>query len=129
MRILTFKKNILTTLMLIFLTQNSFSQDRKTNIKQDVRYEKLLNEKRKMNSSITLSDRFKIQIFTGDNESSIKALNDFKREYKNIEGTIIFNTPIYKVWIGSFKTRIETEKKLQELKKKYPNAFLIKPNK
>ncbi len=129
MRILTLKKNILSTLMLIFLTLNSFSQDRKTNIKQDARYEQLLNEKRKMNSSITLSDRFKIQIFTGDNESSIKALNDFKKEYKNIEGTIIFNTPIYKVWIGNFKTRIETEKKLQELKKKYPNAFMVKPNK
>jgi len=36
---------------------------------------------------------------------------------------------LYKVWVGNFKTRIEAEKNLNDLKKKYPNAFLIKPNK
>ncbi|WP_394759836.1 SPOR domain-containing protein [Flavobacterium sp.] len=82
-----------------------------------------------MNSSITINDRYKIQIFTGDSETSKKALTDFRKENKNIDATIVFNTPIYKVWVGNFKTRIEAENKLNALKKKYPNAFLVKPNK
>jgi len=87
------------------------------------------NEKRKINSSITINDRYKIQIFNGDTENSKKTLLDFKRENKNIDATIVFSTPLYKVWVGNFKTRIEAEKNLNDLKKKYPNAFLIKPNK
>ena len=129
MRILSFQKAVFSLIVLLFLGSKSFSQETKTTLKQDARFEELLNEKRKMNSSITLSDRFKIQIFTGDSETSKKALTEFRKANKNIDGTIVFNTPIYKVWVGNFKTRIEGEKKLLELKKKYPNAFLIKPNK
>lgn len=98
-------------------------------IQQDPQIEQLLTEKRNINSSITLSDRWKIQIFTGDNENSRKVLTEFKKEVKTIDCTIIFQTPSYKVWVGNFKTRIEAERNLIEIKKKYPNAFLIKPNK
>ena len=75
-----------------------------------------LNEKRKINSSITINDRYKIQIFNGDTENSKKTLLDFKRENKNIDATIVFSTPLYKVWVGNFKTRIEAEKNLNDLK-------------
>lgn len=128
MRILSFKEVIFGILLSLLFTSFSLSQESKISISQDSRFEQLLNEKRKMNSSITVSDRYKIQVFTGDSESSKKILTDFRRENKSIDGTIVFNTPIYKVWVGNFKTRIEAEKKLLEIKKKYPNAFLIKPN-
>lgn len=115
--------------LFVLITSNSLSQESNTVIIQDEKFEQLLNEKRKMNASIVLGERFKIQIFTGDSETSKNALMDFRKNYKNMDGTIVFQTPIYKVWVGNFKTRIEGEKQLQEFKKKYPNAFLIKPNK
>ena len=129
MRFLSFKKRFYSIVFLFFLTFNCFSQEAKTSISQDPRFEQLLNEKRKINSSITINDRFKIQIFTGESETSKKALTDFRKDNKNIGATIVFSTPIYKVWVGNYKTRIEAENKLQALKKKYPNAFLVKPNK
>ena len=129
MRILGFLRIDFKLIVLVILSANCNAQSGKTSITQDQRFEQLLNEKRKINSSITLSDRFKIQIFTGDSESSKVALQDFRKKNKDIDATIVFNTPIYKVWVGNFKTRIEAEKKLQDFKKKYPNAFLIKPNK
>jgi hypothetical protein len=92
-------------------------------------FEQLLNEKRRINSSITVDDRYKIQIFNGDSESSKKALNDFRREFSDYDATIVFSTPSYKVWIGNFKTRIEAERNLSQLLARYPSAFLIKPNK
>lgn len=58
-----------------------------------------------------------------------KKLADFKREYNNIDGTIIFNTPNYKVIVGNFKTRIEAERNLAEIKNRYKSVFLIKPSK
>jgi len=126
---LTKMKFIFTLTLLLFLSTKSYCQKESTNVIQDPKFEQLLNEKRKINSSITINDRYKIQIYNGDSENSKKALTDFKRENKDQDATIVFNTPIYKVWVGNFKTRIEAEKNLYDFKKKYPNAFLIKPNK
>ncbi|HMI07644.1 MAG TPA: SPOR domain-containing protein [Flavobacterium sp.] len=111
------------------LTVNLYAQDGNTTVTQDAKFEQLLSEKRKINSSITVNDRYKIQIYNGESETAKKTLTDFRRDYKNFDGTIVFSTPTYKVWIGNFKSRIEAERNLAELKKKYPNAFLIKPNK
>ena len=115
--------------LLAIATQKSTAQVAKVSVSQDPKFEQLLNEKRKINSSITINDRYKIQIFNGDTENSKKTLADFKKENKNMDATIVFSTPLYKVWVGNFKTRIEAEKNLNDLRKKYPNAFLIKPNK
>lgn len=112
-----------------FLSSYSYSQNEKVTVTQDSKFENLLSEKRRINSSITINDRYKIQIFNGDSENSKKMLNEFKREFKALDATIIFNTPYYKVWVGNFKTKIEAERNLIALQKKYPNALLIKPNK
>jgi hypothetical protein len=34
-----------------------------------------------------------------------------------MDGTIIFNTPNYKVWVGNYKSRIEAERNLIDIKK------------
>ena len=127
----TLKKITLSTFLLVslFATQNIFSQTKKTNIEQDEKIEKLLLEKRKSNSAITINDKFKIQIFFGNIEESKKALIAFKKDFPQIDGTIIFSNPSYKVWTGSFKSKIEAEKALIAIKKKYPNSVIIEPNK
>ncbi len=124
------KTNLFFSLCLLaLLPQKSIAQDTKVTLTQDPKFEQLLNEKRKINSSITINDRYKIQIYNGDSENSKKTLMDFKRINKTMDATIVFSTPRYKVWVGNFKTRIDAEKNLADLKKNYPNAFLIKPNK
>ena len=129
MRILDFFKNYRHFALTVLFSGFCFAQEGKTTIKQDPRFEQLLAEKRKVNSSLNVSDRFKIQIFTGESEPAKKILTEFRKTNRNTDATIVFNTPIYKVWVGNYKTRIEAEKKLSELKKKFPNAFLVKPNK
>jgi hypothetical protein len=115
-------------IILIFFNFNTII-GQNINVNQDPKFEQLLNEKRKINSSITINNRYKIQIFNGSSEESKKTLIQFKKENKSYDATIIFSTPLYKVWVGNFKTRIEAERNLNVLKKKYPNAILIKPNK
>lgn len=112
-----------------FASQNSLAQTSKINIIQDSRFEKLLAEKRKINSSITVNDRYKVQIFYGTSEEAKKNLSAFKKEFRQLDGTIIYSNPNYKVWVGTFKTRIEAEKNYREILKKYPTALLIRPNK
>lgn len=128
MKTLTLKTIFLLVILAFTTHQKIFSQT-SVNLNQDDKFEQLLNEKRKINASITVNDRYKIQIFNGDAESAKTTLFDYKKANKNSDGTIVFVTPIYKIWVGSFKTRIEAEKNLVDLKKKFPLAFLVKPNK
>jgi len=116
---------------MIFIILNCFfvSNAQNTNIDQDNSFEQLLAEKRKINSSITVNNRYKIQLYSGSNELAKKELITFKKENKNTDATIIFNTPTYKVLVGNFKTRVEAERNLNFYKKKYQNAILVKPNK
>jgi len=122
------KKNLSKALIVAILILSNltlFAQDGV--VEQDPKFEQLLNEKRKINASVITNDRWKIQIFTGDNENSKKTLIAFKRDYKEMDASVFFQTPVYKVWVGNFKTRIEAERNLKEIKLKYPNSFLIKP--
>lgn len=129
MRILNLYTYTTTLLLLTFCNGISYAQEGNVSVNQDPRIEQLLKEKRKINSSITVNDRYKIQIFYGDNDKARKTLTDFKRDFKTVDGTIVFESPTYKVWVGNFKSRIDAERKLTEVRKKYPNALLIKPNK
>ncbi|MDD2985643.1 SPOR domain-containing protein [Flavobacterium sp.] len=121
------KKPFKSLLIIVLFVSNLTLLAQNSSIEQDPKFEQLLNEKRKVNASVITNDRWKIQIFTGDNENSKKTLIAFKKEYKDIDASIFFHTPVYKVWVGNFKTRVEAERNLKEIKLKYPNSFLIKP--
>jgi hypothetical protein len=129
MRILEKKIIPLAAIFTFFTCDFCLSQNTKFNINSTISIDQLINEKRKVNPSISLNERYKIQIFSGENEKAKKIIIQFKQEFKNIDATIIFKTPNYKVWVGSFKTRMEAERNLIEIKKKYKNVLLIKPGK
>ena len=111
-----------------FFCLSSRAQDGKTNISVDPKIDQLLKEKRKLNTGLFLNEAYKIQIFYGNKKKKKKKLQEFKREFKDLDGTIIFNSPNYKVWIGNFKTRIEVERAMFDIKKKHPTALIIKPS-
>jgi hypothetical protein len=122
-----FKLHTILLLLIVVKSSSLFAQESTLSLTQDAKFEKMLNEKRRINSSILSSDNYKIQIFNGDNESAKKTLNQFKKDFTNFDSTIIFSTPTYKVLIGNFKTRIEAERNLIEIKKTYKTALLIRP--
>lgn len=129
MRILTIQNHIFYIAYLSILSLKLSAQEAKINIQQNPKFEQLLNEKRKINSSIAVNEHYRIQVFSGVSEKAKKTLSDCKQNFADLDGTIVFNTPNYKVWIGNFKSRIEAERNLVEIKKIYENAFLIKPKK
>lgn len=122
-----FKLHTFLLLLIVMKSSSLFAQESTLSLSQDAKFEKILNEKRRINSSIISNDNYKIQIFNGDNENAKKTLNQFKKDFTNFDSTIIFSTPTYKVLIGNFKTRIEAERNLIEIKKTYKTALLIRP--
>ena len=129
MRILAVLKIISVLIIVYFSTSKVNAQEQNSTLNQDPKFEQLLSEKRKINTSLILNDVYKIQIFNGSSENAKKTLSEFKKEFAAIDGTIIFNTPNYKVWVGNFRTRIEAERNLVVIKERYKNVLLIKPSK
>ncbi len=129
MRFLTTRKTFFSLSILLLASFISKAQDQKINIQQNPKFEQLLNEKRKINPSLAVTENYRIQVYSGNSEQAKKTLLDCKEHFENLDGTIVFNTPNYKVWIGNFKNRIEAERNLIEMKKNYENAFIIKPQK
>jgi len=128
MKIITVRKAVNSLFMLISLGFCLNTQSQNSTVNQDPKFEQLLNEKRKINTSLTVNDSYKIQIYSGGSENAKKTLNDFKQNFIDIDVTIVFNTPNYKVWVGNFKTRIEAERNLVTIKDRYKNVLLIKPS-
>ena len=128
MRIIAYKKIVFSLLMFFVSVVCLKAQSQNSNVSQDPKFEQLLNEKRKINTSLTMNDSYKIQIFNGSSDKAKQTLTDFKQNFSDIDATIIFNTPNYKVWVGNFKTRIEAERNLIEIKKVYTIVNLIKPS-
>jgi SPOR domain len=129
MRIIPLRNVFLSLLGIASLTSSINAQDQNITVSQDPKFEQLLNEKRKINASLTVNESYKIQIYTGGSENAKKTLNEFRQEFNDIDATIVFNTPNYKVWVGSFRTRIEAERNLVNIKDRYKNVLLIKPSK
>lgn len=123
---LIFTSKVVFYIAFLSISHNLYSQN--TSVTQDSKFEQLLNEKRKINAGTLVNSTYKIQIYSGSTDESVKILIAFKKEFKNYDGTIVFNTPNYKVIVGNFKTRIEAERHLNKIKKTYPNALLLKPN-
>ena len=129
MRNLTKHKSLFFLLVCTLYGINSYSQEGRTTLSQDLKIEQLLKEKRKINQNISTNESYKIQIFYGNSDDSKKKLQEFRREFQEIDGTIVYTNPNFKVWVGNFETRLEVEKAMLEIKKKYPTALLIKPSK
>lgn len=129
MRNLALKPILLISFIFLLLSTKTFAQEFKTTVEQDAKFQTLLKEKQKINNNISITDNYKIQIFYGSGEESKKKLIEFNRDFKDIEGTIIYSNPTYKVYVGNYKSRLHAEKILIDIKKKYQSALLIKPGK
>ena len=128
MKIIFVKKIFLSFLFCGISTCCVQAQEQNVTVIQDPKFEQLLNDKRKINSSLTVNDSYKIQIYNGGNENAKKTLSEFRQQFSDLDVTIVFNTPNYKVWVGNFRTRIEAEKTLADIKDSYKNVLLIKPS-
>lgn len=129
MRILPKTNVFLTSLFLIPSYFTVSAQIASIEIKQDIKFEQLLNERIKNTISPAIDENYQIQIYSGDSQKAKLTLNEFRQEFKDVDATIFFFTPNYKVWVGNYSSRIEAERNLVNIRKRYNNIHLIKPKK
>jgi hypothetical protein len=69
---------------------------------------------------------YRVQIYNGSNrKEAYEAQAKFQDQYPAIRTYIVYNQPNYKVRAGDFRTRLEAEKLMQELRPVFASLFII----
>lgn len=71
------------------------------------------------------SKGYRIQIFSGaSRRDAYNTQARFQAEYPGIRTYVSYKMPDFKVHIGDFRTRLEAEKQMQDMKNRYTRLFI-----
>lgn len=121
-------KNITFTLILgVIFSTFLKAQTGQATINQDRRITQLVDLHSQMILADKLSDRYKIQLFSGDATTASATLKKYRNRVGTWSSSLKHETPNYKVWVGNFRNKLEAERALIEIRKEFTNAFIFKP--
>ena len=100
------------------------AQDGTITIKQDEKIDTLLKVYK---NYINESEYYRIQVGFGSHAKAQSIKSNVEVDFPGMYSKIDFDSPTYRVRLGRFKTKLEGERKLREVRRKYPAAMLLKP--
>ncbi len=108
------------------LSTHISAQNGNVNIEQDPKIEELLKLYVSVNSK---TEFYQIQVGFGSYQKAQNLKTQVEQDFPDLKSKIEFESPTYRVRLGNFRTKLDAERKLIEVRKKYPSAFLPKPKK
>ena len=144
------KKYIFTFLFLVLVTGYSFAQNVQGDIVRDlntskygqgnvkvfqdetiqsivaIRSDSILKDDTDLPTNYVKAKGFKIQVFSGNNQSKSKNEAFSKKAqvenaFPEMETVVTFNSPFWRLRVGNFQTREEAQEVLKEMKRKFPS--------
>jgi len=115
----------LITIAFLSLSIYSYAQDGIVSVDQDSDIDKLLEYKK----DIQTVNLFKIQVYSGTRSGAEASKQNFLNAFNEWPVSMEFDSPNTKIWVGNFRSRLEADKALLKIKKKYNNAFIFEPKK
>lgn len=120
------ENQIITVIALLFCYL-SFAQKGILKITQEGKLDSLIILKNEVNKEAFTADQYTIQIFSGNYNDGNELFKELKK--KKIKQLFFsFETPHYKIRVGKYISKIDAVKKLKEIKKDFPSAFILRPN-
>ncbi|MGJ5641769.1 SPOR domain-containing protein [Formosa sp. S-31] len=129
MKLLKFKISTLALAGVLLISTKTFAQEGSVALKQDKKITRLLEVKQQMDKDENASNRYKIQIYSGKRAEAEKVQKEYNQKFDKWNSTLVYETPNYKIWVGSFRTRLEADRALLEIKESFSNGFIFKPKK
>lgn len=121
------RKLLILSFLITFSFQMSFSQNGSVVIHESPKIKKLVTIKKSLEKDNKLSQGYTIQLYYGNKNEAYLVLKKYRNTYGSWPASIEYETPNYKVWVGDFNTRFEADRALLEIKKSFPAAFILKP--
>lgn len=110
----------------VFFQTKSFSQTTVIPNKSQEVIDQLVDRKMKQNNQFSLYNNFSIQLKNGEKEEVERMYREFIALYPEVEATIIYSNPRFKLIVGNFKHKIEAEHLLRKIQHQYSGAFIVK---
>lgn len=127
MRDLKYNLRFITLIIFIAAFQYTNAQEGDVVIEQDSQIPELLEKRVAMSKANDLGERFKIQLYYGDNQRASSVITNFRSRFGEWPSEVVYETPNYKVWVGNFRNKLEADRALMQIKDKFPSAFIFKP--
>jgi len=104
-----------------FLTsQTIYSQSKKSD---STLINELISKKRSFNKEFVYG--FRIQLYNGFETEAKKTETKFKINFPEIKTYLLYRQPEWKIQVGFYKTKLEADRALLDLKRKYGSAIVI----
>ncbi|MDB5060482.1 MAG: hypothetical protein JWP67_325 [Mucilaginibacter sp.] len=120
--------------MFLFSSVLTFGQTRgKVQVVRDPLFDTLLAKRAALNKgggsvggSNLSSYGYRVQIYSGSNRNlAFNAQAKFNREFPELRTYIVYHEPNFKVRAGDFRSRLEAEKLMQDIKPLFSGMFII----
>jgi hypothetical protein len=89
--------------------------------------EDVMDRKTTLDRARSEQNQYTVQIYSGNFDQAEIQMERFKNFFPGTEAKLTFETPNYKIRVGLFKTRLEGLTAMEDIKKKFPKAFLLLP--
>ena len=114
-------KFIMCVFLVVFLTTNfTYSQSKKS---ENTLIKELISKKRSFNKEYSYG--FRIQLYNGLETVARKTMKKFKIDFPEIKTYLVYRQPEWKIQVGFYKTKLEADRALLDLKRKYGSAIVI----
>ena len=127
MRYLTKYKLIISLVFLAFCQFSLVAQtnEGKVRIESSAHIDEMLAQKKDHNKTIETFTGYKIQIYYGSEKECYEVKDEFSSLYPDIATSIIFSTPQWKLQVGNYRTRLQADHAMVNIKKEYPGAIVL----
>lgn len=114
-------KNLLLIVLFVFVPfLTIYSQEVKS--EQEL-IQNFIEKKREFNKKYGYG--YRIQLYNGLEVEAKKLRAKFRLEFTDTETYLLYQQPEWKIQVGHYKTRLEADRALNKLKKKYPYAIIV----
>lgn len=89
--------------------------------------DQIISTKIAMDRSGEFKDRFTIQLFYGERDKAIEIKQNYDALNLTWKSELKWESPYHKIWVGTYRSRLEAERVLITIKENYKDAFILKP--
>jgi len=126
MKTLSNKYTFLVFIFVFFTTLCVTAQkDGIVTVKSSEKIKNIINKKKAYNKNLKVIEGFKIQLFYGEEKGAYEIRDKFSSLFPDIPVEIKHANPDWKVWAGAYKTQLEADRVIKEIKEAQFNAFVF----
>jgi len=119
-------KKLLSISFILAFTAITYAQNGQITINQEDNITKLLEIYK---TTTNQSNYYRIQVGFGSYARAQRIKSNVETDFPGLVSKIDFDSPTYRVRLGRFKDKLVAERKFKEVRRKYPEAILLKPKK